>query len=251
MKHLLLSSLLLLTTTTLLAQSWIELMNDPSASFYEVQQAFNNEWDGKDYGKGKGYKQYKRWEYFMERRISADGTRPNPAAAWAEMKKYNMQHASENREEPISHWVPLGPSSWTSTGWNPGIGRVNCVEIDPTDENIIYIGTPAGGCWRSIDGGNSWTPLTDNQPILGVSAIAISHTDPNIIYIGTGDDDGGDTYSIGVLKSIDGGETWSTTGLSFTNISSRIYDLALDPTDANHILAATNSGVRNTSMRPV
>lgn len=243
MKRTIIILLIITITPCLIAQSWVEMMNDRSVNFYDVQQEFNNEWDGKEYEKGKGYKQYKRWEYFMEQRVSQDGTRPSAGVLWSEMEKYKMQHPSDLRAEPISHWVPLGPSAWTSTGWNPGIGRVNCIEVDPTDENIVYIGTPAGGCWKSIDGGNNWVPLTDNQPVLGVSAIAISYVDPNIIYIGTGDDDGGDTYSIGVLKSTDGGQTWDTTGLNFSNMSYIIYDLEMDPGNANHILAGTNGGV--------
>ncbi|MBL4624872.1 MAG: exo-alpha-sialidase, partial [Flavobacteriales bacterium] len=242
MKHLLLSNLILLSISVF-AQSWVEMMNDPSVNFYDVQQEFNAEWDGKTYEKGKGYKQYKRWEYFMEPRVSVDGTRPVSNSVWTEMTSYNMQHPTDLRTEPISNWLPLGPSEWTSTGWNPGIGRVNCVEVDPTDENTVYIGTPAGGCWKSTDGGSNWSPLTDNQPVLGVSAIAISHVDPNIIYIGTGDDDGGDTYSIGILKSLDGGLTWDTTGLSFTNTSYTIYDLEMDPGNEIHLLVGTNGGI--------
>ena len=41
----------------------------------------------------------------------------------------------------------------------------------------------------------NWTPLSDNLQI-GVSGIAIDPTD-NIIYIATGDDDAGDSYSVG------------------------------------------------------
>ncbi len=224
------------------------MVNSPNANFHSIQDAFNTEWDGKEYEKGKGYKQFKRWEYFMESRVSANGEWQNSGAVWTEMNAYRQTHPIDARTAPLSSWRPLGPASWTSgSGWNPGIGRVNCVEIDPTDENTIYIGTPAGGCWKSIDAGNNWIPLTDNQPILGVSAIAINYTNPDIIYIGTGDDDGGDTYSIGVLKSIDGGVTWNTTGLSFSNTSYRIYDLAMDPNNPDKIYAGTNGGFYSTN----
>jgi hypothetical protein len=35
-------------------------------NFFEIQEAFNQYWDGKKIEKGKGYKQFRRWEYFME-----------------------------------------------------------------------------------------------------------------------------------------------------------------------------------------
>ena len=36
------------------------------------------------------------------------------------------------------------------------------------------------------------------------------------MFIATGDRDAGDTYSYGVMKSIDGGLSWDSTGLSFS-----------------------------------
>jgi len=96
MKQLFLSALFLYSTS-MIAQSWIEMMNDHTVNFYDVQQAFNTEWNGKEYEKGKGYKQYKRWEYFMEQRVSQDGTRPSAGVLWSEMEKYKMQHPSDLR----------------------------------------------------------------------------------------------------------------------------------------------------------
>ena len=59
----------------------------------------------------------------------------------------------------------------------------------------------------------NWIPLSDYLPQIGVSGIAIDHTNSDIIYIATGDKDASDTYSIGVLKSIDGGLTWKDVSL--------------------------------------
>jgi hypothetical protein len=42
------------------------MMQDPNVNFYETQRAFNNFWENKDIEKGKGWKQFKRWENFME-----------------------------------------------------------------------------------------------------------------------------------------------------------------------------------------
>ena len=50
---------------------------------------------------------------------------------------------------------------------------------------------------------------------MGVSDILIDPTNTDIMYIATGDAHGSDTYSIGVLKSLDGGITWDTTGLAY------------------------------------
>ena len=104
----------------------------------------------------------------------------------------------------------MGPSDYELTGsWSAGHGRVNMVAVDPSDANTIYVGAPAGGIWKSTDNGQNWVVLNDQLGVIGVSAIAIDPNNSDIIYIGTGDDDAGDTYSIGIMKSIDGGSNWN------------------------------------------
>ena len=90
-------------------------------------------------------------------------------------------------------------------------------------------------------------PLSDNLPQIGVSGIAIDPTNSDIIYIATGDKDGSDSYSIGVMKSIDGGLTWNTTGLSFTNTNTFAGDIVINPTNVNELLVATSDGIYKTS----
>ena len=118
---------------------------------------------------------------------------------------------------------------------------------DPNTATTLYIGTPAGGIWKSIDSGVNWSPLSDELPQIGVSGIAVDHTNSNVIYIATGDKDAGDTYSIGVLKSTDGGVTWNTTGLSFANTSTRAGDIMMHPTNNQILLCATSAGLYKTS----
>ncbi len=231
------------------AQRWIEAA-DKTHNFFIARDSFNAEWEGKEYERGKGYKQFKRWEYFMERRVSPTGELPDPGAAWkARMEFLNGENAEKSSLPPSLTWTPLGPTDWlANTGNSPGNGRINVVVQDPVDANKVYIGASSGGLWRSTNGGTSWTSLTDSQPVLGVSGIAIDPSNTNVIYIGTGDGDGSDTYSVGVLKSIDGGATRNTTGLSWTIPQLRsVRKLLMHPTDFNTVFAATNIGVFKTT----
>jgi hypothetical protein len=131
-----------------------------------------------------------------------------------EWVKYNNTKKSSG-----SNWIAMGPINTPiilSNGKKRGNGRVNCIAFDPIDHNTIWVGSPAGGLWKSIDGGSNWTTNTDNLPVIGVSHIAIDPNNNQIMYIVTGDTYATDTYSIGILKSNDGGLTWGTTGLSYT-----------------------------------
>jgi hypothetical protein len=95
-----------------------------------------------------------------------------------------------------------------------------------------------------FDGGNTWATNTDNLPVLGVSDIIIDPTNTDIMYLATGDADGGDTYSIGILKSIDGGLTWDTTGLSYSvNQGIEISKLEMNPNNTDSIFAVTEDNI--------
>lgn len=241
----------LLSASFVYAQEYVEMMQNKSANFYQIQKAFNDYWENKPYEKGKGWKQFKRWEYLMESRVDKNGNFPDPGMVWTEHLKFQQKYqsnASSKSNNKSSNWTSLGPDSWNSIGWNPGIGRINVIAVDPNNSNVIYVGAPAGGCWKSTNGGNSWTPLTDTLATLGVSGIAINPQNSNEIYLATGDGDGSDTYSIGVIKSTDGGNTWQSTGLNWNTTQSRVMSkIIINPNNPTELYVATNNGLWKTN----
>jgi outer membrane protein OmpA-like peptidoglycan-associated protein len=65
----------------------------------------------------------------------------------------------------------------------------------------------------------SAAPLTDHMPSLSITALAVDPSNPNIIYAGTGSASsssfsGRAAVAMGVLKSTDGGQTWTLVGRS-------------------------------------
>jgi len=192
--------------------------------------------------KGSGLKPFKRWEYHWSYFTKSDGTIAPASELWtAWEQKNNLNKTSKNNANDTSNWTSLGPYSHTNTAsWSSGQGRVNVVAVDPSNPNTYYIGAPAGGIWKSTDAGINWQPLTDYLPQIGVSGIAIHPTDPNTIYIATGDDDAGDSYAIGVMKTTDGGATWNATG---TISADSMNDIYIDPSNTNTVLVATDQGV--------
>lgn len=220
-------------------------MLDPSVNFYDVQDAFDADWQDREVEKGKGFKQFKRWEWFMEPRVYPSGNRFSSMATWDAMQD-EMRSMSEG-ERLAGVWTYFGNTSIPSSGG--GAGRINMVRTDPSNPNTYYACAPGGGLWRSTDAGVSWSLLnTDLLASIGVTDVAIDHTDPNTIYIATGDGDAGDTYSLGVLKSNDGGLTWNTTGLDWVVTSTRrINRIIMHPTNNNLLIAATSNGVFKTT----
>ncbi len=233
------------------AQEYLDLILNPNegTTLQEIQTLAETYFADRDKGRGSGYKQYKRWEYKMERMVNSDGKLLNFSKLTWDAIAYTRAESS-----PIGRssgtWTPLGPTAYTNGpgGYNGGLGRVNVIAFHPTNANTIYIGVPAGGVWKTTNGGSTWTPMADMLASIGVSGIAVDHSNPNTVYILTGDGDGGDTQSIGVMKSTDGGTTWNTTGLTWgvTNFN-RGYKLLMHPTNANIMFAATTVGILKTT----
>jgi photosystem II stability/assembly factor-like uncharacterized protein len=217
---------------------WIQMMQDPSANFFQTQRAFNLYWQDRPITKGCGWKVFKRWEYKMQFRVSPDGKKPAPDAVFKIMQEYDKSTLSAN-----GSWTSLGPSTIPAPGpaGYEGIGRLNAVGFHPTDQNKIYVGAPSGGFWKSSDGGTTWATTTDSLATLGVSAVVVDFSNANKILIGTGDRDAGDAPGMGVFKSLDGGVTWtaSKTGMGNQTVGKIIQD----PTNALVFLAATGGGV--------
>ena len=219
------------------------------AKFKDIVNSFNDYWKDRDFSKkGSGYKPFKRWENHWENLVNDQGYLATPQEIKTAFEQKKQGNASRNALSlPPSNWTPIGPFTHTNTGsWSSGQGRVNFVYVDPSNANTIYLGAPAGGIWKSTNNGASWTGLLDNLPQIGVSGIVVDHTNSNVIYIATGDKDSNDTYSIGVLKSTDGGATWNTTGLTYGSNGSLIGDIMMDPTNNQILVCATNSGIFRT-----
>lgn len=225
-------------------QIWEGNMEE-SSSIHEKIHAFNEYRTVYPYTKGNGYKPYARSLHFLEKRMPENNIFPTTSLfkEWEKEKQY-FENVKLNFS---SNWRPLGPFDTPiilSNGKKRGNGRVNAIAFDPYNPDIIWIGAPGGGLWKTIDGGNTWNTNTDNLPVIGVSSIAIHPTNNQIMYIATGDADGADTYSIGILKSNDGGNSWNTTGLSY-NVSQykRINKIIINPNYPDSLVVASNNGI--------
>jgi photosystem II stability/assembly factor-like uncharacterized protein len=123
-------------------------------------------------------------------------------------------------------------------------GRVESIAVDPTDNTHWLIGAADGGVWETRNNGLTWSAKTDTQPTLAMGAIAFARGSPQTVYAGTGEIVPSiDSYSgQGVLKSTDGSATWQLLGAT-TFSGKRFAELAVDPGNANTVVAATSGGI--------
>ncbi len=121
---------------------------------------------------------------------------------------------------PTASWSLIGPQPTNPRNLayrgSPEVsGRVTAIAVDSSNPKRVFVGGAVGGVWGTTDGGTTWTPLTDDQVTLSIGSIAIDPTNPQIIYVGTGEEDYLNSYyGAGILKSTDGGSTWTQLGQS-------------------------------------
>ena len=233
------------------AQEWTKMIQDPNANFYDIVKEFENYWKDRPYERGKGYNIFKRWQWFTEPRVYPSGNMKYASQGYA-MEQYQkfLNETVNTGKNPgpaqitatTANWLPMGPFGSPTGGGEAG--RVQTIKMHPAGTNTFYVGAAAGGFWKTTNGGVSYVTTTDQLGSCGVSDIAVSASSPNVIYISTGDKDAGDTHSTGVLKSLDGGNTWNTTGLTWpVSSQQRIYRLLVDPANVNSLIAATSLGM--------
>ncbi len=125
---------------------------------------------------------------------------------------------------------------WRCIGPHRGGRTVGAVGV-PSQPNVFYIGVNNGGVWKTTDYGRTWKPIFDEQPTGSVGDVAVSPSNPNVIYVGSGEGLQRPDLSVGdgIYKSLDGGKTWTNTGLKEAQ---QIGGLAINPKNENIVFAA-------------
>lgn len=237
----------------LFSQQYLEMIEAGTYKLSEIQQVAEAYFDVAGRGKGTGYKQYKRWEYVAQMELDENGVKISNTELAERARNYRM--ASKQTEAESSgfsgDWKQLGPTYHNATsGWNPGVGRVTSIGIDPNNTNHIIIGSPTGGVWKTLDGGDTWTPLTDNFSTVDVYALEISPYNSNHYLWGS--------TSGKIFRSTDAGATWTATG-NVTG-SGKVSRIQYHPTnntivyavsESNGLFRSTNSGSTWTAVTGV
>ena len=199
----------------------------------------------------KALKQFGRWQEHWADRINADGSFPkrNLENQVLNLRKNMLLTTPKSSGSRLSlEWAQVGPERNVDPhGYvaYPGMGRVNVVRW--LGGSTFIAGTPNGGIWKTTDNGENWEPKTDMLARIGITDILVNPTNSSIMYAVTGDRDAAHAASIGVIKSTDEGETWSTTGLVVSpELEEGAYNsaaLGMKPNDPDKLVAIINTSV--------
>lgn len=177
-----------------------------------------------------------------------------------------------NRNSAVNNGVYCsddGAASWrqmVSPSMNLAVIRL---AVDPTNFQVMYAGVNGGACsnpapvcepntyfnttgaiYKTVDGGTTWTELDAlYSPDMRITGIRVDWSDPNVVIAGTysklatGGPGNFGTDQIGVLRSEDGGQTWSASKRGMTGDPREQALLHLDaaPLNASRVYATAAS----------
>lgn len=139
----------------------------------------------------------------------------------------------------VLHWVPAGFG---------GGGTFSMIIPDNFTPGKVYAVSDVGAPLVSNDNGDNWTWLSYNS-ITGYSAgvgavFAQSYNDPNLMYTMGGDNNGTASWMRKLLRSIDGGQTWTIVSTLYAaNRPTHGKVISFDPTNDDIAYVSSNTGV--------
>lgn len=113
-------------------------------------------------------------------------------------------------------------------------GRTTDLELHPTNDRVIYVGTAGGGVWKSNNGGATFNPIFDEY-CQSIGAVEIDPSNPdNVVWVGTGEVWTRNSVSVGdgLYRTNDGGTTWKKVGFEK---SERIAGIQVNPKNPNEV----------------
>ena len=155
-------------------------------------------------------------------------------------------------------WRSASPE-WESLGPKNIGGRTLCLAFHPDIPSVIYAGSAGGGLWKTTTAGSgveAWTRVPTGYPVQAVGAIAIDPTDADVLYLGTGEVYNYTAaqpgvanrltrglYGFGILKSINGGESWDLVLDWSQSDLTGVWEIIVNPERPQTVYAATTEGV--------
>ena len=180
------------------------------------------------------------------RALMLDGNFDSNAKVWAAGVSGGLWSIT-NIESSTSQWSKVS-DFWDNLA-------ITCVASDPTDANIIYVGTgerrghglKGQGIWKTSDGGATWSQLSSSTELKFIDTIIVRNENGvGVVYAGGGRAASNGSYSgiNGLQKSTDGGSTWTEVlGEISAGSNHHVTDLELDSN--NRLIVGTRTNTFN------
>lgn len=143
--------------------------------------------------------------------------------------------------------------TWTPLFDQQSTYSIGCVTVDPTNPDIVWVGTGENvsgrhvgwgdGVYKSLDGGDSWK-LVGLESSEHIGKIVVDPRDGNVVYVAAEGPLWSSGGERGLYKTIDGGMSW--TASLVIDEDTGVTDLEMDPRNPEVLIAASYQRRRHT-----
>jgi len=215
--------------------NWVTEMYDLDANVMEVIDAYHTFYSENSFEKNIHTQNYKYWLRTVEPYVQESGEIIIPNK---EVEKECLNLLKEQKKRgagaKTSAWQNIGPDrTFRNDGsmqLRPTQVNVYCMDVAPSDNDIVYGAAEGGGIFKSSDHGLNWELITKNESFTNAQDIKVHPDNPDIVYVGTGSD---------IYKTIDGGVSW-TLNYSAPGTIEQFY---IHRTTPSNVYAATANGL--------
>jgi photosystem II stability/assembly factor-like uncharacterized protein len=149
-----------------------------------------------------------------------------------------------------------GGANWNSIFDAVAAYSVGAICLDPSDNNVIYVGTgeanasvdsyDGAGLFQSLDGGANWTYLGLAET-RRIARVRVDPSNPSRIYVAAMGPQFSTSPDRGLYRSEDRGLTW--TKVLYVSDSTGVTDVAINPVHPDTVFCATWERIRRPTYR--
>ncbi|GLR18069.1 LamG-like jellyroll fold domain-containing protein [Portibacter lacus] len=219
---------------------WYREMTKPNADYFKVKNEYEKYFGSHKWEKSKPRSLGESWLKSKIAYLDANG-HVQDEPAFEPSRHTGTNSVMMGTTMSVGSWDMLGPvnsaSASYSSKYNHG-GYVYLTRFDPTNTSKIFASFVTGGLWMTTNSGLDWTLTDANMPDEKYLDIDVSLSSPSIVYA---------ISETRVMKSTDGGLTYSNTWLTTNNVSGNGRDIAVSPIDPNIVVARWGDKIYRTS----
>ena len=166
------------------APDWMKMMADDNPDVFRIQQLYEDYYRSHPFEKNSYTQYYKRFMRYARPYTDGDGQISIPDAGELAAKERTIR---KWRNDParMANWIFVGPNeTWTPDANTKVTWQTNiyCIDIAPTNANILYAGGESGGLWKTTNKGISWTLKTGNILHGSFNAVKVHPANDQTVY---------------------------------------------------------------------
>lgn len=228
---------------------WFKMMNSEQPNIFKIQKSYDDYFQSHPFVKSKETRLFEHWKKHIVRiNFDAEGNVGKPILNYNDLKKLHTPNSGMRKVSSATQaagWtrIPVRPdmiAPWQSGSYTQG--TCNMLAIHPTDSTQMLAAFIDGGTlWRTTNNGVTWEQVATNLLCRHFGSVVYCKNNPQVVYAGS---------SQGVIKSTDGGASWSMTAYDNTAAypgGNEIWAMEVKPDDANTVLFAIGGTLYKTT----